>query len=214
MDKFDRRPNARQTRQKILLAVFAFCIPAIWFGSLFAFGNAAGPWAILGYVILFGGFGVVQARAYMRRLKLWQGTIKRQPEDQEPRYSPLERMTLDRLLQGSTWELGGALVRERYNSGRGCVVTLDGPKIGLPPATFERLVCLSVEGLDAPVGARLWPDEDGRAAMLEFFTTADTRTFDWSRPAFELIPVPAGLVQPSMAPVVSEASWKHFRYEG
>jgi hypothetical protein len=149
----------------------------------------------------------------MRRLKLWQGTIKRQPEDQEPGYSPLERVTLDRLLQGSTWELGGALVRERYNSGRGCVVTLDGPKIGLPPATFERLVCLSVAGLDAPVGARLWPDEDGRAAMLEFFTAADTRTFDWSRPAFELIPVAADLVQPSMAPVVSEASWKHFRYE-
>ena len=214
MDKFNRRPNARQTRQKVLLAVFAFCIPAIWFGSLFAFGNDAAPWAILGYVILFGGFAVANGLAYMRRLKLWRATLKSMPEDQGPGYSSLEQAALQRLLNGAVWELGGAEVRERYNSGRGCVVTLGGPQVRLPAEAFQRLAAFRIEGIEAPVGACLWPDEDGRAAMLEFFTASDTAAFDWFRPAFEPTGDSAGLVRPPMAPVVSEASWKRFRYEG
>lgn len=210
MDKFDRRPNAKQKRQKLVLALFAFLIPAIWFGSLFAFGNAAAPWAILGYVVLFGGFGVYNAKAYVSRWKLWRDSLKMQP-GQGPGYSPLELAALNALLDGAAKDLAGVEVRERYNSGHGCITTLTGV---FPAGASERVACFRIQGVDAPVGACLWPSSGAEPAMIEFFTHGRTAQLDWLAAPFDDIPTPPDLARPVMRPVVSEASWKHFRYEG
>lgn len=99
-------------RQKLLLALVAFLLPAIWFGSLFAFGNDAAPWAILGYVIVFGGFAVYNAKAYLSRFELWRAGLKVQPE-QGPGFSPLELAALNALLGRGVATLAGIEVKER-----------------------------------------------------------------------------------------------------
>jgi hypothetical protein len=210
MDKFDRRPNRKQKRQKLVLALVAFLIPAIWFGSLFAFGNDAAPWAILGYVLLFGGVAALNGRAYLRRLDLWRAGMKAQPE-QGPGFSPLELAALNALLGGTVRGLAGMEVRQRYNSGHGCVTTLSGD---LPIGASDRVACFRIQGVDAPVGACFWPASGSEAAMIEFFTRGDSAELDWLGAPFDEIPMSSDLVRPEMRPVVSEASWKHFRYEG
>jgi len=209
MDKFNRRPNAKQMRHKLVVALVAFLIPAIWFGSLFAFGNDAAPWAILAYVLLFGGFGLLEARAVLRRFNLWRTGLNEQPEP-GPGFSPLELAALNALLNGAVFSLAGAEVRERYNSGHGCVVTITG---ALPPEASVYVACFRIRGVDTPIGACLWPNAGAEGAMLEFFTRGDTAQLDWLTAPFEEAPVSPDLTKPVMRPVVSEPSWKHFRYE-
>lgn len=50
--------------------------------------------------------------------------------------------------------------------------------------------------------------------MIEFFTRGDSADLDWLGAPFDEVPVSPDLARPVMRPMVSEASWKRFRYEG
>lgn len=110
--------------------------------------------------------------------------------------------------------LAGAEVALRYDSGHGCVSTITGARPLASSAAFDAVVWFQVSGLNAPVGARLWPDAEGAPELIEMFTEARTGRHDWTRAAFEVIDPPDLAVIPQSRPIVTEPVWKTFAPEG
>ena len=110
--------------------------------------------------------------------------------------------------------LAGAEVLLRYDSGHGCVCTIEGAGSLASPAAFDALAWFEVSGLSAPVGARLWCDAEGAPDLIELFTEARTGRHDWTRAAFEVTDVPHPAPIPRSRPIVTEPKWKTFDYAG
>lgn len=218
MDKFDRRPTAKQKRAKLLWFVLAASIPASWFFTMFAFGNKALPWFFASYGALLAALLVFRGRAILSNSRLWEKGLNHQPEPWAG-FTPMELAVIEAADQAAPdarlrAALAGAEVALRYDSGHGAVSTIKGGRPLKSPAVFDASLWFKVSGLDAPVGARLWPDAGGAPELIELFTEARTGRLDWTRAAFEVIDTPRAAPVPKTRPIVTEPQWKTFRDEG
>lgn len=221
MDKFGRRPKAKDRRRKLLLYGVAFLVPAACFAVLFGFGNAGAPWVIGFYLAcLTVGIvgGVIAAR---RRLRLWLIGFGVQPEPREG-FTTLEVAAINDLIEHSGPE-GGALRSHfrlseavlRYNSGTGCVTTVrsDRPQ-PVSDAVLKHVSWYRLNGLPGKVGCKFWAS-DGVIDLMEIFCGGeDTRLIDWTRVTFiPDVDGPGAPRIPESRPIVTEPHLVRFRMD-
>lgn len=217
MDKFDRRPTAKQRRSKLLWFLLVATVPASWFLTMFAFGNKALPWFFASYGVLLVALMTVRGREALSNLGLWEKGLNYQPEPRAG-FTPMELAAIEVVDEAAPESrlraaLAGAEVALRYDSGHGCVSTITGAHPLAAPAAFDAAVWFQVSGLSAPVGARLWADAKGAPELIEMFTEARTGRHDWTRATFAVIDPPRLAVIPQSRPIVTGPMWKTFAPE-
>ena len=222
MDKFDRRPSPAARRRKLLYFFLAFALVGGWFAALFAFGNAGAIWLIAIYVFGLTLAALARGADFWRNYRLWLGTLRLQSA-QGPGFSALETAAITRLVE-QAGDQGPALLAHlkyaevvaRYNSGAGSVTSLKHPNAPLgKDLTSDAVAWFSVQGIDGLVGARLWTDDTGSVACLEFFTGGENTTrLEWATLAFdEAWPTATRPAVPTVRPMVTEPRSVRYRPE-
>jgi hypothetical protein len=214
MDRFNRRPTRRQRWRKLALFAGVFLIPATWMGSAVAFGNAWPAARYLLYLAVGLGLAIWTGWELVSRFRLWLRGLNVQPE-QGPSFTVLEVAALTELIASPASHsadgpgLTSAEVTLRYNSGRGCITTVEGAGV-LRPDCYDRIAWFQVGRLADPVGCVLWPGSSGQLELIELFTTANTSKVDWSSVTFEPATPPRKGGRPTFRPVITEPSWRRF----
>jgi|GEM_PF-2639161 len=222
MDKFNRRPSARERRQKWVLYLLAFLVPALGFFVLFAFKNDGAPW-VIGLVLVGAALaGWARRGELMRHNRMWVAGLP-VLSPQGPGFSPLETAAISNLLAQSGTEaaafrayLAGSEVIARYHSGHGAVTTLSSDR----PRPFAKdfldpVFFFKVDELRSVVGCQFWSGDDDATLVVEFFTGGEnTSKLDWTRVSFSEAPPDAQRpAVPMTPPIVFEPQWVHFRLE-
>lgn len=160
----------------------------LWFILLFAFGNAGVPWLLGVYGGLLAYFTYLRFREEHSALRLaWSSTPFQ--GIQGPGFTPLEIDALGALFpdKSRAASLNFAEVVLRWNTGSGCLTAIRGQS-GAPPVAQPATIdtpWFRIEGIDHPVGCRLWPGERGGPELLEFFCGGErTVEIDWARVAY------------------------------
>lgn len=220
MDKFNRRVSRKAQARKILFILLALSLCAACFLALFIFGNAGAMWVI--GILAFGLTlaTLTQWKDLSRNYRLWLSGLRIQ-SPQGPGFSSLEVEAIRNLLgqvgaeaEALNRHFAGAEVFARYNSGAGSVTSFRSATPSKVSADIAPCVAwFAVDGVDGPVGSRLWADQDGVITSLEFFTGGrDTSHLDWTSVSFG--PPPAGCERPpvpSTPPIGLEPKWIRYR---
>lgn len=222
MDKFNRRPSARERRQKWVLYLLAFLVPALGFFVLFAFQNGGAPW-VIGLVVVGSVLGAWARRGeLMRHYRMWVAGLP-VLSDQGPGFSPLEAAAISNLLAQPGTEaaafrayLAGSQVIARYHSGLGAVTTLSSDRPRPVAKDFlDPVFFFKVDGLQTVVGCQFWNGADDATLVMEFFTGGEnTSKLDWTRVSFSDAPPDAPRpAVPMTPPTATEPQWVRFRLE-
>ena len=222
MDKFNRRVSRKAQTRKMLLGLLAFALCAGCFLALFIFGNVGALWVIGIYVFGVTLWVLTQWKDLAGNHRLWLSGLKVQ-SNQGPGFSAFEVEAIAKLLAQMgpdarvlSKHFAGAEVFARYNSGTGSVTSFrSATPQGVTVDVAECVSWFVVDGVDGVVGGRVWADQDGVIATLEFFTGGrDTSHLDWTDVAFE--PAEIGSARPSIPstpPIGLEPRWIQYRPE-
>ena len=206
MDKFVRRPSARERRRKLGFLVLAFLAVGGWFATLFVFGNQGAPWLLAVYGVLIVVLGRMRFKEELSFSRLAARNTPLQ-STQGPGFSPMEVAAVQALVEHVGPQVApyfrNAEVILRWNTGSGCLTAIrSSTPVAINDQALEFVSWFEVRGLSSPVGCRFWKNQE-TIDVMEFFCAGErTVDLDWHRVEFSSAPAGDQRTVPASRPTI------------